>query len=241
MGNPVVHFELQAPDDSALAKFYSELFGWHVQPMPEMSYNVVDTHAGKGINGGFGQSDKPFATIYVAVDDPQAALDKAAALGGKIVMPVTEIPNVVTLAQFTDIEGNLVGIVKGGEDGPGVSEGSNPPVAWFEIVGNEPKKLWDFYRELFGWEIKESETDQFVYGEVQPPDGKGIGGGIGSGEQGPMISVWASVDDLQKYLDRAQSLGAKTIVPPRKVDEHLEIAMFVDVQGVPFGLFRFNS
>jgi hypothetical protein len=34
-------------------------------------------------------------------------------MGGKTVVPVTEIPNVVTFALFQDPEGNMVGIIKG--------------------------------------------------------------------------------------------------------------------------------
>jgi hypothetical protein len=51
-------------------------------------------------------------TFYVGVDDPQSYLDKAESLGGKTVMPVTEIPNMVTFALFADPEGHMVGVVK---------------------------------------------------------------------------------------------------------------------------------
>jgi len=52
-------------------------------------------------------------TFYVQVPDLQATLDQAVAKGGKVVMPPMEIPGMVTLAQFADPEGNLVGLVKG--------------------------------------------------------------------------------------------------------------------------------
>ena len=47
----------------------------------------------------------------MAVSDPQAALDKAESLGGKTVLPVMTIPDMVTLGLFADIEGNVVGVV----------------------------------------------------------------------------------------------------------------------------------
>jgi hypothetical protein len=46
------------------------------------------------------------------VDDLQGYLDKAEQSGGRTVVPVTEIPNMVTFAQFADPEGNVVGIVE---------------------------------------------------------------------------------------------------------------------------------
>ena len=51
-------------------------------------------------------------TVYVQVDDLESYLKKAESLGGKTVMPVTEIPGVVTLAMFSDPEGNVIGMVK---------------------------------------------------------------------------------------------------------------------------------
>ena len=45
------------------------------------------------------------------MDNPQAYLDKVESKGGKTVMPVTEIPGMVILAQFADPEGNVVGLV----------------------------------------------------------------------------------------------------------------------------------
>ncbi len=45
------------------------------------------------------------------MEDPQAALDQAESLGGKTIMPVTTIPDTVTLALFADPEGHVVGLV----------------------------------------------------------------------------------------------------------------------------------
>ena len=78
-----------------------------------MGYGML-SQPDKGIGGGVGQAQdgNGHVTFYVEVDDPQAALDKIESLGGKTVMPVTEM-EMVTFALFTDPEGHLVGIVKG--------------------------------------------------------------------------------------------------------------------------------
>jgi predicted enzyme related to lactoylglutathione lyase len=49
--------------------------------------------------------------FYVQVDDPAAHLARAEELGGKTVTPVMSIPGMVTLAQFADPEGNVIGLV----------------------------------------------------------------------------------------------------------------------------------
>ena len=153
MGDAVVHFEILEPDDVLAAKFYSELFGWHTEAKPEMQYTLVDTHASGGINGGIGKAEgTSWSTFYVEVADPQAALDKAESLGGKTTMPVMEIPGVVTYAQFTDLDGLVIGLVKSGSEEMKV-EGSNAPLAWFEIASPDPERAWKFYSELFGWHV----------------------------------------------------------------------------------------
>jgi len=115
MGAPVTHFEVHGKDGDTLKKFYGELFDWHVDSNNPMDYGMVDTHAGNGINGGVTKdmNGAAFVTIYVEVDDLQAALDKAESLGGKTVMPPSDVPGGPTLAQFTDPEGNLIGLAKG--------------------------------------------------------------------------------------------------------------------------------
>jgi uncharacterized protein len=115
MPNPVVHFEVIGKDAKKLHTFYSNLFGWKIQDMgPEMgNYGMIEGesgHPGGGI--GSGPGNESFVTFYVEVDDPQAYLDKATNLGGKVVMPVTDM-GMVTMAQFQDPEGHVIGIVKG--------------------------------------------------------------------------------------------------------------------------------
>ena len=67
---------------------------------------------------GSGQSPdgNGHVTFYVEVDDPHAALDKIEQLGGKTVVPVTEM-EMVTFALFADPEGHVVGVVKGQDAG----------------------------------------------------------------------------------------------------------------------------
>ncbi len=111
MPNPVVHFEILGPDGDQLQRFYGEMFGWTVNADNPMSYGLVDT-GGSGINGGIGQAEIPLATIYIEVDNPGEYLEKVVGAGAELVQEVTEIPGMVTFAQFRDPAGNIVGLVK---------------------------------------------------------------------------------------------------------------------------------
>jgi predicted enzyme related to lactoylglutathione lyase len=239
MANPVVWFELNGPAPEKAAAFYSELLGWHTQAL-EGGYTTVDTHAGAGINGGLGasQDGTPKSGIYVLVDDLQKTLDHAEEHGGRTVVPITEM-NVVTFAQFADPQGNVIGLLPPPRDpadaAGGPSKGDGVPVDWWEILGPDPKALWSFYNDLFGWEIDESgSTDEFLYGQVRHED---TGGGIGSSPDGqPHVNVYGRVDDIHKYLERAETLGGKTVMPPMDM-ENVSFGMLADPQGTSLGLW----
>jgi predicted enzyme related to lactoylglutathione lyase len=113
MANQVSWFEVTGKDGSKLQQFYGDLFDWKIDAGNPMNYGIVEGGEG-GIGGGVGQSQDggTHVTFYVTVDGLQAYLDKAEKLGGRTVVPVTEIPNMVTFAQIADPEGNVVGIVK---------------------------------------------------------------------------------------------------------------------------------
>ena len=111
MPNPVVHFEILGTDGDQLQRFYGEMFGWTINADNPMSYGLTDT-GGEGINGGIGQAETPLATIYIEVDDPAKYLEKVVAAGAEVVQEQTDIPGMVTFAQFRDPAGNIVGLVK---------------------------------------------------------------------------------------------------------------------------------
>lgn len=116
MGAPVVHFEIYGKEAEKLRAFYTELFGWEIHADNPMNYGLVHTNAeDKGIDGGIAEGDAR-VNVVIEVDDLQAYLDRAVSLGGEVVTPVTEIPNMVTFAEFRDPAGNLLGIAKS-EDG----------------------------------------------------------------------------------------------------------------------------
>jgi len=113
MGKPVVHFEISGKDGPKLQTFYAGLFDWKVDANNPMKYGMVKTGGEGGINGGIMTAQGPAGvTVYVAVANLDTYLRKAESLGGKTVVPATEIPGMVTFAIFTDPEGNRIGLVK---------------------------------------------------------------------------------------------------------------------------------
>jgi predicted enzyme related to lactoylglutathione lyase len=112
MGAPVVHFEIMGGEGSGLETFYRELFGWKIDSNNPMKYGIVDTG---GINGGIGsgQQGGHRVSIYAQVSDLQETLDRAEKLGGKTILPPTEVPGGPKLAMFADPAGNVTGLLLG--------------------------------------------------------------------------------------------------------------------------------
>ena len=110
------------------------------------------------------------------------------------------------------------------------------PVTWFEITGNDGKKLQDFYAGVFGWKVDANNPMQ--YGMVDN-EGQGIGGGI-SGGDGSTTSVtfYVEVDDPQAYLDKIESEGGKTVMPVTEVPGMVIFAQFADPEGNVVGITK---
>jgi uncharacterized protein len=120
MGAPVVHFEIMGGEGSELETFYRELFGWEINSNNPMKYGVVETGGGtRGINGGVGPANdgRKRVSIYVRVEDLQATLDRAERLGGKTILPPSEVPEGPKLAMFADPAGNITGLFMGKQVG----------------------------------------------------------------------------------------------------------------------------
>jgi predicted enzyme related to lactoylglutathione lyase len=120
MGAPVVHFEIMGGGDNELDKFYSALFGWKINSNNPMKYGIIDTGGGPaGINGGVGPANdgNKRVSIYAQVSDLQATLDRVEKLGGKTILPPTEVPGGPKLAMFADPAGNVTGLLLGKQAG----------------------------------------------------------------------------------------------------------------------------
>lgn len=121
MTGRVVHFEVPYDDADRARTFYAEVFGWAIQPVPELEYNFVQT-------GPVDDADMPVATGYIGggmfqrqadigrrvvtidVDDMTAALAAIAEHGGAAVGDPQRVGDMGIAAYFTDSEGNLMGL-----------------------------------------------------------------------------------------------------------------------------------
>jgi predicted enzyme related to lactoylglutathione lyase len=128
MSDKVVHFEIPADDLDRARAFYQDAFGWTINAIPELGYNIVETTptdetnvpAEPGaINGGMLRREAPITSpvITIGVDDVNAALQRVEELGGKTEIPKQSVADMGFSAYFTDPEGNVVGLWESAQPG----------------------------------------------------------------------------------------------------------------------------
>jgi predicted enzyme related to lactoylglutathione lyase len=123
MDHTIMHFEIPAVNIEKLKKFYEEVFGWQIiQAAGPIEYWLIQTVPvdangmllRPGVNGGMykkQQSDvKPLN--YFAVESISDFLAKIERLGGKVIQPKQEVPNVGWIAAAQDPEGNQFALLQ---------------------------------------------------------------------------------------------------------------------------------
>jgi predicted enzyme related to lactoylglutathione lyase len=105
--------ELQARDLEAAKKFYAPLFGWRLKESPE----YTELHLGEKAIGGMMTSQAPpevpsYWLPYFAVEDCDASAARAESLGGRLLMPPMDIPNVGRFTVVSDPQGAMFAIIK---------------------------------------------------------------------------------------------------------------------------------
>ena len=118
MANPFVHVELNTPDPKKAKTFYSKLFQWPLEDVPnpavaDGSYPLIKV--GEGTGGGLMRQvpGGPSGWLcYVGVDDIRAATEKAESLGAEVMKDVTEVPGMGWLSFIQDPTGAVLGLWK---------------------------------------------------------------------------------------------------------------------------------
>jgi predicted enzyme related to lactoylglutathione lyase len=129
MDHTIVHFEIPANDSEKLKKFYSGVFGWKIEkgseemsgPMEYWLLGTVPTDEQMrplrpGINGGLYKKTKETKemkpVMYISVESADDYIEKIKKLGGKIIVPKQEVPQVGWTAIAVDPEGNQFAILQ---------------------------------------------------------------------------------------------------------------------------------
>ncbi len=109
--------ELATTDVEGAKRFYTTLLGWTTEqaPIEGMSYTLAkvgeERVAGIMTTQCPGGEITPHWGVYITVDNVDATARKAEELGGKVLMPPTDIPNVGRFSVLADPQGVMFSVI----------------------------------------------------------------------------------------------------------------------------------
>lgn len=106
----VNYFEIGSPDPDVARAFYGSLFGWSVGEASPVGYRMVEGDRG-GLWDTSGMGGGSWAIFYVQVDDVQAAVTQAEALGATVAVAIVD-NGAIEFAHLVDPQGNRFGVWK---------------------------------------------------------------------------------------------------------------------------------
>ena len=109
MPNPFCHVELHSNDLEKSKEFYTKLFDWKLEDMPDGNHSYTMIQVGEGTGGGMMKAPMPGTPsawlAYVLVDDIVASTAKARSLGARMLLDVTDAAGYGRFSVFTDPQG----------------------------------------------------------------------------------------------------------------------------------------
>ena len=110
-------YELMTTDPQAAKDFYTKLFGWGVKDMDmgDMTYTVLSV-GDKDVGGLMAMPPEaggmpPAWGCYVTVSDVDETARAAEALGGKVLVPPRDIPEVGRFCVLQDPQGAVISAI----------------------------------------------------------------------------------------------------------------------------------
>lgn len=109
----IVHVEFHSPDPDRTKAFYSKVFGWKFENIPQMEYATFKAPSGPG--GGLMKPTEggPMVLDYILSEEIDETAQAIEANGGAILMPKSEIPGFGWWAVFRDPTGLTMALFQG--------------------------------------------------------------------------------------------------------------------------------
>jgi uncharacterized protein len=239
--------EIMTTDVSAAVTFYTSLLGWRTEVMdmgPAGKYTLF--LAGQTGVGGCMSAQPGVPSnwlVYVGSDDVDATMARVAELGGKVLVPPTDIPSMVRFSIATDPQGAAFGVVKNLDPKNDVPPPDGAPApgtfCWDELHTSDQEAAGKFYGKVFGWTGKLGDNDPMKYWHWKNGD-KDIGGMMTLQMPGvpPHWLAYIATADVDAMIARAKELGAKVLMEPMEIEKVGRFGVVQDPTGAAFALFR---
>jgi len=238
-----VWHDLMTTDTDGAKKFYGEVAGWGTQAWEGPTPYTLWTNNGAPFGGMMALNDEmrkngvpPHWLPSVGVQNVDDTTAKAGELGGKTIMPPTDIPGAGRYAIIQDPQGATISIFAPTGDMPGHDgQPQKGDFSWHELTTSDHNAAFDFYSKLFGWE-KTGEFDMGAMGMYQMygQHGQMYGGMMTRTREMPPPNwlCYIKVDDAKESAKTIARLGGKVMMGPMEVPGGDWVAIATDPQGV---------
>ena len=174
--------------------------------------------------------------------DVDAAVAQARSLGGAIIAPASDIPEIGRYAVIADPQGAMLAVYTSVAEPP--EQPGMPAIgqfSWHELATTDHVAALAFYSKLFGWE-KAGEFDMGAMGVyvIFGRNGEQIGGMFNKPPEMPFPPNWlhyARVDSADAATERVTAAGGTVLNGPMDVPGG-RITQCMDPQG---GMFAVHS
>lgn len=119
-----------------------------------------------------------------------------------------------------------------------------PTIVHFDIPVDDLERAKRFYASLFGWKFeKPIETMEYYLVDTEDLEGNpGTGGGMGKRETADQkIMNYIGVTSVDEYLAKIENLGGKVLMQKTAVTGMGYLAICMDTESNPFGLWEENQ
>jgi predicted enzyme related to lactoylglutathione lyase len=241
-----VWHELHTEDRPKAQKFYTQLVGWDTKEVPmgpgepyTLCFLNGKDHAGI-IKSQAPAHVPPHWLPYIHVDDVDAAASKVSELGGKVINPPMDIPNVGRFAVVMDPTGAIFAIYLNNKPYPPEPEmpllGS---FCWDELMTSDPDAAEAFYTSMFGYTVESMDMGPMGTYRILK-SGERRRGGIMKAPPGVPHSHWLTyiaVKNVDESTHNATEFGAKVIVEPQDIPNIGRFSALNDPTGAGVALF----
>jgi predicted enzyme related to lactoylglutathione lyase len=241
--------DVSSPDLAKSNAFYSGLFGWDAQQVPDQEaggYTMyfLDGKMVAAAGPTFSPDQHPAWSTYVRSDDADATAQTVTDAGGQVVMGPMDVMGQGRMAVFSDPTGAFISIWQ-----PQIHQGAqvvNEPGAfsWSELYTRDVPAARDFYSKVFGWGTEEEDMPFGKYTTFQV-DGRAIAGGMDMSTMlpesvPPHWLVYFTVKDTEASMKKVQDLGGTVIDGPNPTPMG-PLAIIQDPVGASFAIIQFTA
>lgn len=240
--------DVSSPDLARSNAFYSGLFGWDAQQVPEpeaggYTMYFLDGKMVAAAGPTFTPDQHPAWSTYVHSVDADATAQAVQDAGGQVVMGPMDVMGQGRMAVFTDPTGAFISIWQ-----PQIHQGAqlvNEPgsFGWTELYTRDMPAAREFYTKVFGWSTEESDMPFGKYTVFQV-DGRMIAGGLDMSTMlpdsvPPHWLVYFTVKDIDESMQKVKELGGTVVDGPNPTPMG-PLAIIQDPVGAAFAIIQFT-